>query len=308
MNRKVVQDLQELFNSNSINNLILNKNQKNKYYIIKQTLYFYIITHNYKDFGTYIDAREYLEKEKKYNEEEIEQVYLENFIRNGYLFHVTSSKNEQSILENGLLTPNNRNINNKNANELQEYSEYLNEKYNHYFPKVIPNEYFFDNQQSFRYDSIFFGFDLEYLLKTYGSSSELSRFIKETLEAKFNLNFKGLNKEDITSLLENKLQSDSILQGNEIQKALDLLDPFIEEDNQFKDIILFPYSKLVTTNPTIINLKNNDKMYILERLILNSILGNSLTREFSHNENISPDDLIVINTEDKPVVRTRFLQ
>ena len=303
-NKEKIQRLNNFFNTKQFSNYCKNVRTKYRYEIITKAIEFCLIAQNYDNFWNYNSIIQYLQKEEKCTDEEIEEIILKRFIQNGFLFHVTPVKNEAKILKKGLLTPSRRGINYNSSEQLEQYSTYLHEKYNGYFPKLIPNENFNQSNKKERYDTIYFGFDLNYLLKTYGNFSELSRFIMMELEQSFSLDFQNGSKEEILLLIKNKLIADSILTDEEIEKLLILLNPYIESKINTKDIILFPYKNLKNKDEQLRHAKENNRLDYLERRFAASILDeNRRNWEFAYSSDIPPEDLIIINTDENPKVK-----
>ena len=304
-NKEKIQRLNNFFNTATFSNYCKNVRTKYRYEIITKAIEFCLIAQNYDSFWNYESIIQYLQKEKNFSDEEIEEIILERFIQNGFLFHVTSFKNEAQILKEGLLIPSRRGINYNGSEQLAQSSIHLHEKYNRYFPKLIPNENFNQLNKKARYDNIYFGFDLNYLLKTYGNSSELSKFIMMELEQSFSLDFQNGSKEEILLLIKNKLIADSILTDEEIEKLLILLNPYIESTHDRKDIILFPYKNLKSKDELLRHAKENNRLDYLERRIAASLLNESIHNwEFTHSSNIPPEDLIIISTDENPRVKS----
>ena len=123
------------------------------------------------------------------------------------------------------------------------------------------------------------------------------------LEMKFNLDFQGKSREEILEIIRNKLIKDSILSMDEIIKIMRLLEPYIEADDYAKDIILFPYKKLLSNDNLLNAAKKNNRIDFLEKMVASSVINDDgQHREFSHCKDIPAEDLIIISTEQNPEV------
>lgn len=297
----LVENLNSIFNSQAFISYYKMNSQNVRYEILKKVIEFGIIIQDYTDFWNYSSVGNYLENVERLSDKEIREIFLNKFIKEGYLFHIMPAKNETEVLKNGLLTPFSRGITINKAEELAQFSKYLHDKYRDYFPLLIANENFNNSNKTNRYNNIYFGFDLKYLLQTYGSSSELSKFIKMTLELRFNLDFQEKNKSEMILLLVNKLIKDSVLSKEEIRKIIELLEPFIEQEDYSKDIVLFPYKKLISTDELFNMAKKNNNIDFFEEMTVTSLLyDNGIHHEFTHCEDIPPEDLIIVTSGQKP--------
>lgn len=285
-------------------------NSDSRRLFLVKSLYFLISTKDFENFDNFFNfyqrdifPYEYLKETRNLSDEKVQSIIYDNFIKDGFLFHVTPSTNVDEILDNGLRT-----LNDKYKCDLYRKSLALNETYskirarnsmlNQLFkmPSLINipglKEYHED-----RFNTVYLSSNLDYILKTYGEFGELfSLFIRDLLWT-FN------NFDDVDTLtkveLKNKViqiikNSNAQIYDEEISQILDYIETIYEDKKNecsTKTILLVP-TNTITSNFTYFDtLYKENSLNLPIESILDFHNG-----EIGSSESIHPNDIIAINT------------
>lgn len=275
-----------------------------------KSLYFLISTRCFDDFRIFLNTYyydmfpyEYLKEKENKQDEVVKSIIYNNFIRDGFLFHVTPSNNVDEILKNGLQT-----LNDKYKCDLYKKSLEMNEMYSkirarnskltHLFkmPTLI-NIPGLEEYHEDRFNTVYLSSNLDYILKTYGEAGELFNFFIRDLLWVFN-NFDDVDtltkdelKNKIVSIIKN---SDAEIYDNEINQILDYFETIYEDKKaqmSTKSILLVPTSKITSKFTYFESLYKENSLNLSVETILNYHNG-----EVGSSESIKPDNIIVINT------------
>lgn len=285
-------------------------NSDSRRLFLVKSLYFLISTRDFDNFEKFLNSYysdmfpyKYLKEKNNLSDEAVKNIIYDNFIRNGFLFHVTPSNNVDEILNNGLQTLNDKykcDLYKKSLEVNETYSKIRtrNSKLNKLFkmPNLInipgTEEYHED-----RFTTVYLSSNLAYILKTYGESGELFNFFIRDLLWNFN-NFDGVDaltkdelKNKIVQIIKN---SNAQIYDEEITQILDYIETIYEYKKTelgTKSILLVPTSS-ITSNFTYF-----DPLYKKNSLNLDveTILDFS-NGEIGSAESIRPSNIIAITT------------
>ena len=310
-------NLKQCLESETFTKILLSKgdiNSDSRRLFLVKCLYFLISTRDFVNFDKFINRyykgifpHEYLKEKENLSDKQTENIIYNNFIRNGFLFHITPSNNIEEILTKGLLT-----LNDKYKCDLYKKSLELNETYsqirnrnkslNELFkmPNLI-NIPGLEEYHEDRFNTVYLSSNLDYILKTYGNSGELFSFFVRDLLWVFN-NFDDVdtltNKELKNKIIKIIKDSNAQIYDKEINKILDYIDTIYEDkksDVNTKSILLVP-SNQITSNFTYFEpLYKNNSLNLPVETILEFSEG-----EIGSSNSILPNNIIAIYTnEDK---------
>lgn len=268
-------------------------------YIIK-SLIFLITTKDYKELINYMNyyselfPKRYL-KSKGIDSNEIDSILYNNYIINGFLFHITSNKNVPDILSNGLLT-----LCDKYGNEIYYDYEKINKIFNNIYERNksislnsivnIPGSTTIEKE---RFNKIYLSSNLKYIIETYGNPEIHYLFIRDLLWALnlYNVEIDNLTKEEIIRIIKNKLNEYDIKE-EEKNFIITFLDKYINFDKVSKNnksIIIVP-TKNITSNDTLFRLY---KKRTIESLTVEDLIELN-SGEISNNGSIKPNEIIAL--------------
>lgn len=278
-------------------------------YIVKY-LYFLIGTKDFDGFSKYLSRYykdvypfEYLSDYSKLSDEEVEETVYRNMLIDGFLFHVTPQSNVANILDNGLLT-----LNDKYGCDMFQKSDDVNESYKRVKERnqgldilkmrqivSIPGITGYEHD---RFNNVFLSSNLEYALKTYGENGELSSmFLRDILWA-FGIKetIFGLKLEDIKSLVIKSVKDRGIqIYDHELDKIFSFLDLIYEEkvttDDSKKAIVMVPTKDIVNSTRHFNEFFRGDD-YMAWPL---SMIHEFHSGEVQNEGSISPDNLMILD-------------
>ncbi len=224
-------------------------------------LQFLTLTKRFDDFSKFskasVDVFQFLRQECEYKTEraKINQKLHAQFLKEGYLFHITKAKNTNLILENGILTLHDR-FNQDMYKDCYElyccWGIIVSKNKNMELRLIeIPQKIDLYNE---RFNSIYFTLNVSDALGVYGNGSELfDLFLDKLLEnLSIPYDFKYRSQEEIRNEILRNLNIYSNISDKEKQIILDFYDRYYEEitDNYVKDksIILVPKRKIIDEN------------------------------------------------------------
>ena len=266
-------------------------------YIIK-TINFLISTKNYNDLTRYMDfyqelfPKRYL-RTKGLSNNEIDRTLYDNYIINGFLYHITNKSNVEDILSNGLLTL----IDKYGENIFYDY-ENLNKIFKNIYERNrsislnsvvnIPGS---NNIEKERINKVYLSSNLKYIINTDGNPEMIYLFIRDLLWALnlYDVDIDKLTKEEILNIITNKLSTYDIKE-NEKNFIINFLKKYISFDKVSKDnksIIMVP-TNCINSNDTFYRLykaRRIDGLNIEDLLELNS-------GEISNNGSIKSSNIM----------------
>jgi len=280
--------------------------------LLVRSLNYLISTRDFKEYEYYIKhfhksfPSDYL-IQKGMTKEESDAFMFENYIKNGYLFHVTPSYNVNQITKNGLMT-----LNDKANTDLYQKSMRINNIYSdivrrnpRYFSLTtlitIPGEAELSEE---RFNSIYLSSNLEYILNTYGQTGEFADYFVRNIFWGFNVNknYCGMSKDDIQKELISILESGNFrIKDEEIDEILSFFNLIYhekaKEENLGQSIVFVPTEK-IKSNPKF------DFLYRENRLGLSvPTLIDFDKDEVVHTGSIDRDDLIVLAPDENKCLR-----
>lgn len=298
----------EVFTKALLSNGDVNSDSR-RLFLVK-SLFFLISTRDFDYFENFLNfyhrdifPYEYLKEKRNLSDEKVKSIIYDNFIKDGFLFHITPSINVEEILDNGLYT-----LNDKYKCDLYRKSLSLNETYskirarnsmlNKLFkmPSLINipglKEYHED-----RFNTVYLSSNLDYILKTYGEAGELfSFFIRDFLWA-FN-NFDDVDKLTKDELKNKIIQiiknSNAQIYDGEINQILDYFETIYEDKKNecsTKTILLVPTSTITSNSTYFDSLYKENSLNLPVETILDFYEG-----EIESSESIPPNNIIAINT------------
>lgn len=292
------------------------KSLGSKNMFLTKILNFLISTRDFKNVGYYIEnfslsyvdcdykrcfPYDYL-KFKGLSKEESEKTIYDNFIRNGFLFHITPDTNLNEILQNGLQTLNDRTKRNM-------YDETL--RVNRVYEKIkkrnsgmftmstlisIPGGDIYLNEE--RFDSIYLSSNLDYALKTYGLSSEISTlFVRDFFWAfKNKVPYEKMDKEEIrTNIIETLESHPGQIYDDEIECIVGYFNRIYHDKEDLRSqtnqsIIMVPTQSINTDDKSFNILYRDGTLKYAPEVIIDFNNG-----EVTNKGSISTDNLIALN-------------
>lgn len=312
--KKFYNNLKQCLESDLFTEILLSKGEINsdgrRLFLVK-CLYFLISTRDFDNFNIFLNnyykdifPYEYL-KEKNLSNDEIKNKIYNNFIKEGFLFHVTPSNNVNDILDKGLQT-----LNDKYKCDLYKKSLELNETYSQIrtrnknlndlfkMPKLVnipgSEEYHED-----RFNTVYLSSNLDYILKTYGEAGELFNFFIRDLQWVFK------NCDDVDTLTKDELinkilklikNSNAIIYDKEINQILDYIETIYENKKSeinTKSILLVPTNSIVSKFTSFEPLYKKNSLNLSVETIIDFNEG-----EIGSSQSILPDNIIAINTNE----------
>lgn len=289
MDSNFVFQLEKALTSDTFLELILNcdsiESQKR---IIIRSLNFLISTRDFDNFDYYLSnyhktfPTSYLIK-KGISKKVANSLMYENYIKNGFLFHVTPSYNVNQILNNGLQT-----LNDRTGIDLYQESTMINKIFGDIIKRNnglfginslinIPGEVDLNEE---RFNSIYLSSNLEYILNTYGKKGEFAEYFVRNFFWGFGVrsNYHNMSKEEINYEMLNALEDSRLkIKDEEIDALLGFFNIIYHErqkqENLGQAIVLIPNEVIKSSNkfemlyrknifgfdvPTIIELENGE--------------------------------------------------
>lgn len=280
-----------------------NINSDSRRLFLVKSLYFLISTRDFDNFDNFLNYYHrdifpygYLKEKQKLSDEKVQSIIYDNFIKDGFLFHVTPRTNVDEILDIGLCS-----LNNKYKCDLYNKSLLLNETFskirvrnsmlNHSFKPGL-NEY-----HENRFNTVYLSSNLDYILKTYGESGELFAFFIRDLLWTFHSfdDVDTLTKDELKNKIIKMIKnSDAKIYNEEIKQILEYLETIYEDKkNEYntKTILLVPTSTITSNNTYFNSLYKENSLNLPVETILEFQQG-----EIESSESIPPNNIIAINT------------
>lgn len=286
-----------------------NSEEARRFFLVKY-LYFLIGTKDFDNFTKYLSRYykdvypfEYLGVNTSMNDYEIEETVYRNMLIDGFLFHVTPQSNVNNILQNGLLT-----LNDKYGCDMFLKSDEVNETYVSVKERnqgldilkmrqivSIPGITGYEHD---RFNNVFLSSNLEYALKTYGENGELSSmFLRDILWA-FGIkkDVYGIKLEEIKSLVIKSVKDNGVhIYEPELERIFSFLDLIYEEkvttDDSRKAIVMVPTKDIVNSTRHFNEFFRGDD-YMAWPL---SMIHEFHSGEVQNEGSISPDNLMVLD-------------
>lgn len=256
--------LEKALVSDTFLNLILNCSSPDEQKrIIIRSLNFLISTRDFDNFDYYLSnyyktfPTSYLMK-KGISINEVKSLMYDNYIKNGFLFHVTPSYNVDQILNDGLQT-----LNDKTGIDLYQESLKINKIFEDIHKRNngllgikslinIPGEVELNEE---RFNSIYLSSNLEYILNTYGKKGEFAEYFVRNffwgfgVEAEYHyMSKKEINYEILNALEDSRLK----IKDEEIDALLGFFNIIYHErqknENLGQSIILIPNKTITSSN------------------------------------------------------------
>ena len=258
--------LKKSLNSRSVINQIEDDWYKG---ILATSINFLVSTKKYNDLGNYLKSDNsnflpfaYLKDKYNMNNEEVFAFIYDNFIRNGYLYHVTKSTNVDSILESGILS-----LNDKFNTNLYVESLKVNECFENFIKRnydamplrsnlnepliKVPNCREKLGINNSRFSSIYVTLNISNALSLYGDNGELMElFVVDLLKrfCKFHTNseFKRLNKDKIRSEIVSAFQDKKYdIEDKELDTILSFYDKYYDDRKGTESLIMIPINNVL---------------------------------------------------------------
>ena len=246
----------------------------------------------------------HMRQERGLSEVDVEDIIAKNVLVDGYLYHVTPSCNVNGILEDGLLT-----LNDKYGCDMYHKSNEVNDIYSRVKERNKKEDIMKMRQliripgitgyEKDRFNNVFLTSSLDYALKTYGENGELSKFfIRDILWAfGVNVDFVGLSKTEIKNLLLDSILKNKIdIYITELNILLAFIDCIYEEckavESNEKAIVMVPVKDIVS-NSSVFKEIFNEEGYLSWPL---EVVLDYNDGEIQNVGSIEPDKLIVVDT------------
>jgi len=290
--------------------------------ILERVLFFLISTRDFENFNYYLERLnneqfpyQYLKMKRQMTTEQAQQFIFENFIKDGFLFHVTSNKNIGQILEKGILTLNDKyrcNVYEKCLeldriyHELQKRNK--NNQRDFFRLRSVINVPGKSNFTEDRFDTVYLSSKLDYLLDTYGEIGEFSMFLIEDLFYAFNGSY-GLKKCDNKEKQKEKIvhsirESGIIINEEELNFILEFIEIF-GEDNKSKAhekaILMVPSQCIQPKNSSFNMLYRENKLNLPVEKIIEYNDG-----EVENRGSIDPKHIVAIVPEDDVTFKVKM--
>lgn len=286
--------------------------------LLTQSLNFLIATRDFDSFEQYMTSGyrrsyphyfpyQYLQEQKGLTRKEIEQIIYENYIQNGFLFHVTPSYNLDSIFDNGL-----QSLNDKYKCDLYQKSLEVEGIYenirrrnqgnfnNLFYPATLLRVPGFSKLPKERFNSVYLSSNLSYILNTYGHSSEFSNFFLNNLLESVNLSILGSpvrSKEEWKKIIISVLDEDKIkIKDEEIEKLFNYYDLIAEDEerdfNSTQTLLMIPTRTIQSNTSVFRNLYQKNQLGLTTEHIVEYNDG-----EIETFGNIPPENIIALTEE-----------
>ena len=230
------------------------------------------------------------------------------FVQDGYFYHVTSTENLDSIFENGIIS-----LNRQFHGTL--YADCL--KVNRCWKEVVKRQHDssvledlihipnFDTLYPERFDSIYFGANLNELLECYGYNSELvNSFAENILDCCFcYVPLNRFSKKELREYIKMQLKDHFDIEDNEMACLIQFYNKYYEEKNaaryglENKTILMIPQDKVKDcTDPSYISLMKNPDDFINNYLSSHNI---------EYQGALSPEGLIAVSVDENLKVKVK---
>lgn len=309
-------NLKQLLESDYFSRIIKEKEQissEAKRKFITKAFNYLITTRDFTGFEKYIDRYykenfpyKYLYHEKGLSTEEIKRLTHDNFIKNGFLFHITPSHNLESIHKDGLLTLNDKyqcDLYQK-CLELEKIYQNIRTRNINKYPELLRTSSLiripgFSSLEERRFNTVYLSSNLDYITKTYGEFGEFSTFFVRDIFSNLNLReeIDYFSKEELKLKLINLLCNSNLkIKDKEIEKILDFYNLIAEDNKKNKDsyqsLLMIPTTKINNNSSMFKNLYQTNKLGVNIDFIIEYGKG-----EVENFGSIKPENIITITQE-----------
>lgn len=288
---------------------------------LEKALYFLISTRDFDNFEYFIKHRyseklpyRYLEEVKGLTKEEIEKELYKNFVRDGFLFHITRKSNVSQILNTGLLTLNDKYKCDvyQNCLELELIYQCIKgrnkDNSNHVFtlPSLInvPGGYGFTKE---RFNTIYLSSNLGYILDTYGEAGEFSSLLLDDILCAFTGYYEPLedDKEKKINKIFDAISKNNIqITEEELFYILDFIKSYSEEKKESsteKAILMIDNNSLKNPSSDFDILYRKNSLNLTVVTIIQHNEG-----EIEHQGSIAPQDIIALIPEEDKTYKVKI--
>ena len=277
-----------------------------------RSLNYIISTRNIDDFEYYITRyhklfpNDYLMK-KGMTKSETEELIYDNYIKNGFLFHISPSYNTNQIMQDGILS-----LNDRCDIDMYQKSLDINKIYESIRKRNpgiislsslinIPGEVELSEE---RFDSVYLSSNLEYILNTYGYRGEFSDYFVRNLFWAFNCDVKhqDMSKSEIYGEIISILENEKFkIKDEEIDEILGFYNLIYrehpKEENNGQSIVLVPINR-IESSPKFNFIYRNKKLGFPVQTIIEFDNG-----EVINKGSIVPEDIAIISPDNNKRLR-----
>ena len=277
-----------------------------------RSLNYIISTRNIDDFECYITRyhklfpNDYLMK-KGMTKSETEELIYDNYIKNGFLFHISPSYNTNQIMQDGILS-----LNDRCDIDMYQKSLDINKIYESIRKRNpgiislsslinIPGEVELSEE---RFDSVYLSSNLEYILNTYGYRGEFSDYFVRNLFWAFNCDVKhqDMSKSEIYGEIISILENEKFkIKDEEIDEILGFYNLIYrehpKEENNGQSIVLVPINR-IESSPKFDFIYRNKKLGFPVQTIIEFDNG-----EVINKGSIVPEDIAIISPDNNKRLR-----
>lgn len=261
----------------------------------------YYITHFHKLF-----PEEYLLK-KGMSKSEVDALIYDNYIKNGFLFHTSPSYNDSQIMNEGLLS-----LNDRTNIDLYQKCQNINQIYDSIKKRnsgaftlssliTVPGEVDLCEE---RFTSVYLSSNLEYILNTYGYKGEFADYFVRNVFWAFNskVRYQDMSKEELYKEILGVLESDDLkIKDEEIDEILGFFNLIYreksKEENNGQSIVLVPTRKIVSS-PKFDFLYRKNKLGLSVPMLIDFDKG-----EVINKGSIHPEDIAIISPDENKKLR-----
>lgn len=240
---------------------------ENRRKFIVKCLHYLIGTRDFEGFPTFLSyyfkgtfPQDYLKREKGLCCEKAEQTVYNNFIKNGFLFHVTPDYNLGAILDKGL-----QSLNDRLECDIYKKTLELNDIYRRVKRKNMNKKDLFkgdvlikvpglNTYDESRFTNVFLSSNLDYVLETYGYSGELSyRFVYDLFRSFNRLSeLSNFSKQELKEkIVEIIYESEIVIEEKELEYLLEFVDlVYSKQISSARNmaILMVPVDKVITND------------------------------------------------------------
>lgn len=222
------------------------------------------------------------------------------YLNNGYLYHITGYKNVESVLENGILTLNqkyNQNmfIDCRKVNRCWHEIIKRNDKRTQSKALIVIPGYSKLYKQ--RFNSVYLTTNLSFCWQYYGKGSELYQHYIRKLGRYLGVETDKLKKEELQEVFRKKLQENYNIFEDEIAILMEFYDTYydltyLNKEIEDKAIIMIPYQNAKS--------KNKSFIYNYKRTIKNPVFFEKnifKMTDIEHKGSIKKEGLIAVTME-----------
>lgn len=305
---------QSLQNADLVSMLIESEKSNSDYRrrLIVRIINYLISTRDFDGFNYYLNnyheifPNSYLRNKGLTKEESTDTIY-ENFIKNGFLFHITPSYNVDEIMKHGLKTLTDRcdtNIYQKSLEVNKVYNTIKRRNEGLFSLTSLVSIPGYVELEEERFNSVYLSSNLDYILKTYGLSSELSNYFLRDLFYAFKgkEKYEKMTKQEIREEIISMMQSSkATIYEQEIDLILEYFNQIYHEKegtrNTEQAILMIPNS-IIKGDEKFEFLYRNEKIKLPVETIIELDKG-----EVINHGSISPENILAITPNDDKTLR-----